>query len=400
MEASPLHATHLSVAQYADVMQINPLHAAGVMASGYFTAQPCSRVLPRYSWQGDNVSQAEVALAINTAEVEFIRILNRFAGPDFVEWEEHEYPGASSSRNTMFGENKRYKVIQLAHGDLIKPGVRKVSSVELAASVTYTDDDGDGLPEIATVTVSGRIPANEVRVFFAGTDAQEEWRVDHYSHSFSGNTTVLKMRPWHLADPEVMAFLPKDQAENYVDITDSSNLVDTVDVYREWCDWTTSHVKLYYNGSRGYTGEANGFARIRHKKSSLVEVHAGYYDQTQDEWVIDSTKPMPDRVEVSYRAGMIRNRWAGWHENPVPDDAINIIKMLATARLYRPILGCPNIAGLAETFMEDMALVSPQGNFLAVADVIQECPLGTRRGEWLAWNEMKNMDRHVRVAIA
>ena len=72
---------------------------------------------------------------------------------------------------------------------------------------------------------------------------------------------------------------------------------------------------------------------------------------------------------------------------------------LATARLHRDICGCTNAQALAEELRTDMALVSPQGNFLAVADKIQESPFGTRRGEWLAYQQVLRAEKHFEVSI-
>ena len=109
----------------------------------------------------------------------------------------------------------------------------------------------------------------------------------------------------------------------------------------------------------------------------------------------------PDRIKLWFYAGNISQDYlAGYTLDPVSNDIAESIRLLATARLDRELCGCSNIIALGQSLRKDMSLVSPQGNFLAVADAIQECPFGTRRGEWLAWNRLKTYtDKFHSVAL-
>jgi hypothetical protein len=108
----------------------------------------------------------------------------------------------------------------------------------------------------------------------------------------------------------------------------------------------------------------------------------------------------PDRAKISYYSGTVSQEYIeGLTLNPLDRHLADAVFYLATARITRDLCGCNNAHSLSTELRTDMALVSPEGNFLAVADKIQEAPFGTRRGEWLAYQEIKLSAKHIEVAV-
>lgn len=399
----------MSLWRYGELLGLNPYHLAGATAPGFFApTSQYSRMFPRYSWQSDNVSQSEIMDAIREAEDAIASLIHRQVGPTWIVQEEHMYPGGTSGWGKTRNPNGLNRVVQLKYGDLIAPGVRATSSISLGTELVFKDEDGDGFTEYAEIEFYTGYSLREVHFFHPDRDAHPGWVIEPSSLEQDENGLVTaRFDTFRLIKPELAARMPGDIPEYVgVDATESNNVLSAIDVYRVYNDTTLPHVRLVYEHGVPCvtTGpyEADGFATVRSRDSSLVAPLPGTYDASVGAWREDTAcaNVLPTRVYVSYYCGIESPDWVkGRKISSVPHDMERTIMMLATARLHREICGNPNVEALARDYRQDMALMSEQGNFLAVADVIQECPLGTRRGEWLAWNKIQQTDKHRIVTI-
>lgn len=139
--------------------------------------------------------------------------------------------------------------LQTSRGKLIEFGQRAASVISSGATVTYTDADGDTIPDTATITVSSGASVDEIKVFFRTADgapsaAHELWEITPLTVTQSaGVTTITGHRalfvlpsiwdkPYDPADPNSIE-------HNDGDTQAPTDFVTLVDVYRVYTDTTT-----------------------------------------------------------------------------------------------------------------------------------------------------------------
>jgi hypothetical protein len=403
--ARPLPRTHIAQSDYAMLMGINPINFEGCSVDGLFQeVSGCNSVWPRFAWQtAGNASREDLAIQLDDAE----RTIGRYSlgfnvAPEWVELD-MPYPGIRSGQSVMRDIYNKYRTISLQQGKVIAGGRRAVYSLGTFL-VTYTDDDGDGFPERATIDLANEYDWREIRIYHKGTDANPEWEIKPINR-IDKTTYEIHMDSWLFVDPDLTSAFPRDRTP-VVDISAGTNLVAEVDVYLEYNDVNSPSCQFIWN-SDGSTQD--GYLDIVDHEAGVVRPIPATFEYG----VSCTVTPVslcggnglggsePDRVKLWFYAGNISQDYlAGYTYDPLAKDIAESIRLLATARLDRDLCGCSNIIALGKDLRKDMSLVSPQGNFLAVADVIQECPFGTRRGEWLAWNRMKTYtDKYVSVAV-
>ena len=151
--------TLLSLNYYAQIMGINPMHFAGATTDDYFPLRnTCADLWVQESWQfADMVSRESLAQEIDQAETAIANELGWWPAPKWIVQEVHRYPRFYRKDAYRFGgRNVRNQRVGVGcdYGMIISPGQRASSLIEAGATVTYTDADGDGFYETATVTVA------------------------------------------------------------------------------------------------------------------------------------------------------------------------------------------------------------------------------------------------------
>lgn len=386
----PIPYTHLSLPRYADNMGINPIHFQGAAVSGLFQhMSDCNQTWTRHTWQSPNqVSHEDLAKQIVDAERTIGDVVGFPVAPEWLVLE-RPYPKSrpSTGMRDRWGE---YKSIALNVGEIIAPGVRGTQKID-TFNVVYTDDDGDGFKETATVTLADEPDWENLRFYYKDTDADQRWEIRPVR---SIDTALLEIRfdSWLLIKPELRSAFPTDQ-QIKVDISTTDNLVTEIDAYIEYNN--TDAVTAEFIWSDG--SSQNGFVQIVDHEAGIVRPSPANFEESLDCFLVTPTSPLyggyePEKVRLKIYAGKRDqdhlSMYAGYVYEPLSDFFAEAILMLATARLRRDMCGCLNVTKAAKELQEDMSLVSPQGNFLAVSDAIQNCKWGTRRGEWLAWNRV------------
>lgn len=130
-------------------------------------------------------------------------------------------------------------------------GQRNSSVIEAAASVIYSDADGDGVDDTATISVATTITnTDEIQVFFQTTDgapaaANEYYQIRPLTVSISGgNATItghrsLFVKPSTIWDVPYDPSDPSYQTVNAGDTQTAGDFVTKVDVYRIYNDTST-----------------------------------------------------------------------------------------------------------------------------------------------------------------
>lgn len=392
----PLPYTKMPLSDFARRLGLNPVHFFGAVLPGYFPhGISCGSIWPRYSWQDESLlSHMDVALAISMAESLVENFLGYHVAP-YWSSEQHEYPRYKRLHRTNgVDATGRRPSIQLNRGFVQKVGVRKQEFIG-TRSVTYQDADGDGYGETAVVSVDTDLPASEIAIFPTGYGYHPSWQIRWPRHHFrSGGVLTFLTDFWLMIEPELQAGLPGEYRE-LIDLTQPGTLLTEVDVYRVYTDDTDpSAVQFAWEPNPGQEATIGletrgGLAYVRDADAGLVAP-----------WWSEGHRMSPDSVRITYLSGVAsRDYLDGRTLNPVDDHLANAVFYLAVARLQRDVCACTNAHALAADLRQDMALVSPAGNFLAVADAIQECPFGTRVGEWKAYQQLRLTEKHYVAGI-
>lgn len=416
----PIPYTLLSLGRYAQIMGIAPAHFMRAVASScnpiVFPLGNCGSLWPRHSWQNfDQVSHEELALAIQSAEDDIANAIGYFPAPVWFAAEEHKYP--AYYERGMFDGGLNYKgqlkSVNLDYGRFVAGGVRAVSLVgtasTLAGSLAYSDEDGDGLEETATIVLATTLTdACEIKVYFSGYSGEQEWEVRPVrSVSISGGLVTIVIDSWYLIDPEQLGAFPDSDGFRAIDICTTANYVTSVEVYREYTTTSSTNPSAEFATGPslcctacGGTGcEAcemtyqDGCVYPRNAKLGEVVPSPASWDVTSSAWTIEEWTGCvePENVKIWYYAGERSDRYmAGKTCDPLSDTWAQVIAWVATARLSRPLCGCANVSTVAEHLSTDLALSQGGQTFFNTLEVLRN-PLGTRRGEVMAWRKISKL---------
>jgi hypothetical protein len=101
------------------------------------------------------------------------------------------------------GADGRWLTLQATEGEVRAIGVETVLAIQVAAAVTYTDEDGDGIDDTFTISAASTLTdASQVAVYFsladrfngfgATTALSPRWRVQPITVTISGGTVTVK----------------------------------------------------------------------------------------------------------------------------------------------------------------------------------------------------------------
>ena len=414
--AYPLPRTHLSIYRFARIFGINPVHMAGGTSSILFPVQSCDRPWSRHLWQQpDQESIESILLAIQDAESTIAGHL----GYQVSRWwrsgvKADAFKGYSGMFTNGINIGGQRAAIALNDGHVIAGGRRAVTAISEGALVTYTDEDSDGVYETAQIVVpyAETYDWREIKVYFSGKSGDPRWEIrPTRSVTITETELTVVMDSWQLVDPDVQARFPGPDGLASLDYSDVDYFVPTVDIYREYNDETVPSVQLRWeklpqmNGilagigtdEAAYTTQ-DGVMIVR--DNGLVAPIPASYDETAGWTVVDQTVDRsPDRFLLWYYSGFTSEDWeSGLDNDPLDNHLAMAIAYLAAARLSRNLCQCgENLIGYLR---EPNGFSSVAGNFLAVSDTLQNCPFGTRRGEWLAYNMIRSPQVVRRLGVA
>lgn len=319
----------------------------------------------------------EVALALNNAISKIVDVLEYYPRPVWIT--EEVIPLRWSNPYQLQTLQTRYK-------HLIEFGSRGTTAISAGATVTYSDSDGDGVNDLATITAATSVTdASEIQIFFRTADgapaaADELWEIEPTTVSISGGVATITASRALFVKPSTIWAVPYTydagnlDTPHYADIANASDFVTAVDVYRVYND-TTNAVQLVSDDyidncdctAVTSTHSAAG-ARITNKRLGVFEVRAAACGCNRSY----------EAVKINYRAGLALVR------NAVdPTLAEAIIRFANTHFGQQPI-------GLADRVQEKwMYDRSAEDRDLLTPDVIHN-PFGIQRGSIFAWRTINN----------
>jgi len=424
--AEPLPVTHLSLDRYAKIIGVvAPPHFFGSYSENVFPLRGnCDVVVPRHSWQLPLiVSREEILEQIEIAENELAAYLGYQVAPTFITNEVHKYPKpydpfviSSGGLNTSGFE----KSIKTQYGYIIATGVRAVTKIGTATvaggSLAYTDEDGDGFVETATITMPTTVATVcELKCYITDKEGVPEWEIRTPKKKYfdGGGNIVFEYNVWHLINPDLDARFPTVDSYRALDMSDTANLLDSVDIYREYIDNTQASARFFWESDpdcvtpgsvvdAGSLTYQDGVAVIRDVQGGLLIPRTASYDSTLGIWTGDTrtVNRDPDIARVSYYAGDVSQAYLnGITCDPLKDIYAKAIAYMATARLSRSICSCEGVVKFFEYLQKDFA-ISSSNESITIGFRDLENPFGTHRGELMAWRLIGKLHRERNEEVA
>lgn len=410
--------TLLSLDGFAKIMGIAPAHFNGAIADTVWLQRGnCGDVWPQYAWQSQDelVGREELAMAIGEAENDIKRVLGYAVAPEWIVQEVHDYPRYHRRDLTAYGKDIRglNKTIETNWGKIISPGQRAVSAIATGVTVTYSDADGDGWKELATITTSTVLDdTSEIKVYFAGKSGMREWEIRPVrSKTISGATLTITIDSWKLIDPALWEAYPTSADFQPINIETVDNFVTTVDIYREYTDTTAASVTFYWEPTYTapfpcptcagsgctvctLTTQAGCFA-IRDAEAGSVAPSPGSYDEDTGLWTSEgfTASRDPDQVKLYYYAGNLSQRFLSDQAyEPIDDYIAQAVAYLAVARLEYSLCSCSNVRNVAAELRRDLTANTSDKNYARTGNMdVFSNPFGTRKGEVMAWQRVSKL---------
>lgn len=392
--------TLLALDRFARIMGITPPHFNQACGAVIFPISGgCNSIWYQYSWQRmDQVGREDLALEISAAENEIARQLGYWPAPRWT-YQELRLPTYFHRRDMDW--QKDYESVRVEWGKVISGGRRGLTLVASPATV-FSDPDGDGYNELATVTCATTLTdPTDLKLYFAGHSGEPEWEIRPLKTAVvAAGVFTATLDAWLLLDPDLWEAFPTTATMTPIVLTTAANYVAAVDVYREYNDPSQVSAAFYWRNevagcaACGGTGCAsceyttqNGCLSVRDWETGQVCASPATYSGgwTSDDWTVCDRAP--DILKLWYYSGEIDQKWLkGRARDPLPDWWAQAISWLAVARLERPLCSCGAASTLAKHLQEDLAAVGEVSHSQSMDEL--DNPFGARRGEVMAWRRV------------
>jgi len=282
-------------------------------------------------------------------------------------------------------------------GHFVEAGVETKSLIEAGVAITYSDVDGDGYDETATISVATTVTDDEeIAIFYPGEAGADEWEIRPARNiSISGGVATIILWRQQLVDPDLIEALNPTGVDGGTD----ANFLTTVDIYRRYNDSSTQGNLIWHPNLNNCSCTSSGCCPVcsyteqdacimpkNYETSWLMYKPASYSD---GEWSSASLScgRNPDIVQLYYRAGL-RDKKADQPMLQMDAQWERMVALYALSLLDRDLCGCDPAKALAQRMKEDFS----KGGFQST-DRMLDNPLGTTRAAWLAWKMLNEPDR-------
>lgn len=373
--------TLLSLDEWATQLGMNPLFFNGAVTStGIFALKNDQQpIWHQYEWQASaQYSRERIAALIAKAEQDIASLIGYYPAPMWINGEVHQYTQSA---------------IKLNWGKLILAG-RRATTLIATGNVTYSDPDGDGFDELATIVVATTITDEcALRLFFVGHSGERQWEVRPLKDVvIAGGNATITVDSWMLFKPELWERIPNNDVPAAILADDSANYVATIEVRTVQRDPAGAQAVFYWNCSKcGGSSCGEGCEATTEDACVLFEnTHGGLvvpvpatYDADTEVWTKGSwSGRRPDYVKFWYLAGEQENLYLeGAQCRQLSYDMARLISILAASRIDWFFGGNNNVQAFADYWRADTAETPQGGSQFFIPTELARNPLGTRRGE-------------------
>lgn len=389
--------TQIPLDRVAEVLGLDPLHFNSIVSARRPERFTCDDMWYQHDWQQNGrVSRETLAMVLRQAEDTVASYLGYYLLPKWIVDEQIAIPKPfvqerySPDSLTARG---RYKTLKTKWGYVLYGGVRTKEFVA-RASIVYSDADGDGYKEVATVTLPTTITdPEEICLYYPGEDGADEWEIRPINVRIDAITSIATITFWRhqVARPELLekAPAPDDDVLN-IDGDDDANFLTEVDVYRVWRDpsrqvvFKTENCRCNTQTCGHY--EQTGCLTVRNERLGLVALSPARWDAEQQTFIPTCFCGCgePDYALVSYRAGL-RDLSEKQPTKQMTRQWEYALIHYALTLLDDEVCGCDNFNRIISYNREDLASSGPDRNthILSMRDL--DCPLGTTRAAIRLW---------------
>lgn len=411
--------TLLSLDRWAEILGLDPRHFNQVETA----AKPstvCGNPWKQYGWQeSGQIGREDLARAIAEAEDRITEALGYPPLPTYIADERRVLPRPAipevflvpgSWSGTTADLRGQAPSLKLRYGYYLEGGLEAWSVIQAGAAVVYTDADGDGYKETATIAVplpAGLTSAAEVALVYPGESADPTpWEVRPLRNvTIAGGVITITAWRHQLPDPGLWEAL----SPTAIDGDDDTQFLATVDVYRHATD-SSRQAQFLWSSDANACGcgsdtcatcaasAQEGCLLGKDYRLGIVHLSPATWDATLAAWqsAAYAVARQPDRCRLWYRAGYQdgRQKYPSIQMDPSLERAI---AHYALTLLDEPLCGCPNLEVQVHRYCEDLALEesSPTGSRRynlgrGTRAGLLECPFGTQRGAWEAWQRIQD----------
>jgi hypothetical protein len=393
--AKAITPTLLSLEQYAEIIGANPYHFQAVTCLAHPYRTDVQDFVFKYAWQDyEHAGWEEIALAIASAEAKIASFIGFWPAPKYIEQETQEFPKFNPAGIEMesvsfnaYHTLTRYATVHCEWKKFIKGGRRRLDLIEDSIPIVYTDEDGDGFSETATITLSGLTTTGwlpkEIAVYPTdNTDPTE--RIRGLKVTIATGTVTIVGNATIFVNPNLWEAMREGVAING---DDASVYLTEVCVYREYCsDLGTAYAPtLFLTQSTTATpltafSSSYGLLQPYNKERSIVSLIRVTWDATAGAWIYDTcpcSTVAPNLVQMYYQAGVDTD--AQGRMQPLLARAV---ASLATALMTKPVIS----QGPPENLLQYWQATTPTGTFGLMA-----CPWGSRNGAWEAYSMVRDL---------
>lgn len=394
--------TLLPLDVFARIAGIMPVHFNQVqvpVAPDSNANTGCGDTILQYSWQlADKVGREEIAMAISDAEAMIAQELGYLLRPDWTVAEPQSFPHGPRPELIALGmRNIRGfpNTLETNNGYAITGGIEAFTEIAALSPIVYTDPDGDGYGETATVTQATTVTdPEEIAIYYPGHGGEFEWEIRPIVVSIAAGVATIVFR----REQTVLEILLEEMDAGTVDGLVDANFLDEVAVYRHYNDPSQQVTFEWENigcldcsgggcASCGFSVNT-GCMHVRDSRRGIVAVSYGTWDAATASFTtyLSSTCRAPDAAKLYYKSGWRNSRLS--RPNITMDDVwARAVTYLALSLLDRPLCGCDSVQNFVTHWAENMAeSKSTQGATSSISIGRQvDCPLGTTRAALYAW---------------
>jgi len=402
--------TLLSIDRFARILGVNPVHFNGGSGASVWTRNgACDETWVQYPWQTvRTISREELAREIRGSENEIARYLGWDISPTWHLAEEHQWPSSlfRDYNRLHYDSRGNQPGLHLSRVKLIAGGRRAWSYIEKSAGIIYSDDDGDGYNETATITSATALTdTSEIKLYFdASHNGNPSFEVRPLkSITLTGGNVVIVCDAWLLFKRSLVEASPTGTEMQDINIDVAGNYETAVDILRVYNDTTQVSSQLRWRSScllcSGSGCAAcdpavqNGCLSILDAEKGIVQPKPATYaggSWTPEAW---DAGTRPETIKFWYYSGEIAEDYlAGYTIEQLSDYWAEAIAWLTAARLTRPLCSCQNVMSMVNKMQVDMLLNKRDtgARFIPAESYIHKNPLGFKYGEirtWLRINE-------------
>lgn len=398
--------TLLSLDRFAAVAGIHPLHFNQVFVPDIAPGSTCDVPIMQFAYQvAGRTGREDIARAIATAENMIATQLGCLPAVDWTVEEPHTaarpfnpvlYSGGLDIRG-------QFNTIRTNRGYVWTGGQKGKTLVAASQAVVYTDTDGDGYFETATITVATTVTdVQELALYYPGKSGQDNWEIRPLqSVAIAAGVATIVCRREQLVQSALLFTYNPQGVDGLVD----ANFLDEVDVYRLYND-PSQQVQLIWDAVGGLCecagegcatcgyGVENGCLVVRDNRVGMVAAQPGTWNAVSGGYdsALWAECRAPDRLRLWYRSGWKNSEllWPYRQMDPMWERAIVNMTM---GLLQRQICSCEPLENAFMYWREDLSHSEASGGKSSswqLSRGLLNNPFGMWRGAISAWELVAN----------